>query len=897
MGVTQLWNILEPVKKEGSLCSLRGKRLCVDLSCWICEAHGAKGLKTNVLKPHLRNLFFRIWQLTRCGVKLVFVVDGEPPELKWEAIIKRTQARFGSAGNAVGRGANKYPRKKVGRSNFKRWVNECTTLIHLLGIPYVESAGEAEALCAWLDYHGVVDGCITNDGDAFLYGARTVYKDLCISAKECTLESFCMEEIVSQLGLRRTELVALAVLLGCDYLPQGVPGVGKEMSLKLIQELKGVDLLKRFQEWICPHLCNAELSSIEKSIQKKALKVPGFPNQEVINEFMAPKLSKSKISIPDSYRCPDLKELKEFCLKFMEWPEEYTTEKVLPLVTYWQINPPKYSLAGPDVVRPERIIKSRTQNKVECYEVQWINCGLGESCEPTFTTIETRELVRAAYPDVAQQFEDAEQDRRQKKPARQKKKKPPKPADAVRLVDVCLGDSLDEVCLSMDTLSLSEELSNKAPEDTAEITHKEEKTVSSRFRHMSNEGSSNSVKHSISTKISMDRDDSKKSSMKHPVTSPIQSLPAVDYGKDDVNMASEFLMKEFLKIGSAAADDVKTSPDCHVHPLCKKVNVAGIKKNPAKAKSKVKERFGKEIMSNFQELENLNPNSNDVITVVDSDSEADERHDDLRLKKYQASGKISEVVNYSPSRKHEMAGLSEIGRQRIESNFVDTADYSSSEREVSGKIPTVGNDVLKKHEMAGASGIKEKRKEGRIMASVDFTSEESSEDESWIVDGKDAPANRMRETNSVSSGGNKPPSRKRLSLKIEEKIDEESDHRTPFYWSLATGDEVYSHDLSLVKTPASPPIATQVINEEEKNDKESGHRSPFDWSLATGDNVYTHDFSLVKTPASPPITAQVINEADSPLGDVFVPLSLSERLGKNLKGRESALKTLRSISG
>ena len=28
-----------------------------------------------------------------------------------------------------------------------------------------------------------MDGCITNDGDAFLYGARTVYKDLCISGK------------------------------------------------------------------------------------------------------------------------------------------------------------------------------------------------------------------------------------------------------------------------------------------------------------------------------------------------------------------------------------------------------------------------------------------------------------------------------------------------------------------------------------------------------------------------------------------------------------------------------------------------------------------------------------------------------------------------------------------
>ena len=34
-------------------------------------------------------------------------------------------------------------------------------------------------------YFQIVDGCITNDGDTFLYGAKTVYRDLCISGKVC----------------------------------------------------------------------------------------------------------------------------------------------------------------------------------------------------------------------------------------------------------------------------------------------------------------------------------------------------------------------------------------------------------------------------------------------------------------------------------------------------------------------------------------------------------------------------------------------------------------------------------------------------------------------------------------------------------------------------------------
>lgn len=52
-----------------------------------------------------------------------------------------------------------------------------------LGNPWVCAAGEAEAMCAYLNENGYVDGCVTNDGDAFLYGAETVYKNLTINTK------------------------------------------------------------------------------------------------------------------------------------------------------------------------------------------------------------------------------------------------------------------------------------------------------------------------------------------------------------------------------------------------------------------------------------------------------------------------------------------------------------------------------------------------------------------------------------------------------------------------------------------------------------------------------------------------------------------------------------------
>ena len=119
MGVKQLWNILEPVKETKKSSALSNKTLCVDLSFWICEAHGTKGLSQNVSKPHLRNLFWRLLNLTRKGVKLVFVLDGKPPELKWEAIERRIQARNGDASDT---GSTALAR--VGRSHFATWVKE-----------------------------------------------------------------------------------------------------------------------------------------------------------------------------------------------------------------------------------------------------------------------------------------------------------------------------------------------------------------------------------------------------------------------------------------------------------------------------------------------------------------------------------------------------------------------------------------------------------------------------------------------------------------------------------------------------------------------------------------------------------------------------------------------------
>ena len=59
--------------------------------------------------------------------------------------------------------------------------------------------------------------------------------------------------IVPPAGLARDDLVALALLLGCDYCPRGVPGVGTKIAMQLLRAWKrhgrSNSILDRFRTW------------------------------------------------------------------------------------------------------------------------------------------------------------------------------------------------------------------------------------------------------------------------------------------------------------------------------------------------------------------------------------------------------------------------------------------------------------------------------------------------------------------------------------------------------------------------------------------------------------------------------------------------------------------------
>ena len=72
-----------------------------------------------------RNIFFRVTNLRRLGVKLVFVIEGKAPKLKYDEMNRRTQAR--GVGGGAGRG---------GRSNFDVKLREVVLLLENVITPH-----------------------------------------------------------------------------------------------------------------------------------------------------------------------------------------------------------------------------------------------------------------------------------------------------------------------------------------------------------------------------------------------------------------------------------------------------------------------------------------------------------------------------------------------------------------------------------------------------------------------------------------------------------------------------------------------------------------------------------------------------------------------------------------
>ena len=261
------------VKKEISIANLHGKILAVDgmnlLYQFLTTIRGPDGSaltdKNGKVTSHLIGLFYRTTSLLESGLKLAFVFDGKAPEIKQKTWEKRTQIKTEAAlklKEAEEAGKVEDMRKFASRTAIltKEMRLEAQRLIAAFGCPVIQAPSEGEAQTAYMVKQGKAYASVSQDYDNLIFGCPCLVRNLSLEGKRKKAGKFAYEkvnpelilldEVLAHLNLELEQLIVLAILVGTDYNPGGIKGIGPKNGLKLLKEY-GKDFQAIFEkvEW------------------------------------------------------------------------------------------------------------------------------------------------------------------------------------------------------------------------------------------------------------------------------------------------------------------------------------------------------------------------------------------------------------------------------------------------------------------------------------------------------------------------------------------------------------------------------------------------------------------------------------------------------------------------
>ncbi len=254
-------NISEIIpRREIEISELNGKILCVDAFNTLYQflstirQPDSTPLMDNKKRvtSHLSGIFYRNVNLLSEGMKLVYVFDGEPPELKRKTHVKRKEGRD------LAKERYEQAKKEEDLDRMKRYgsqllrlddkmIEESKELLEAMGIAVVQAPGEGEAEASYLSKtKSEVFAAASQDYDCLLFGAKMLVRNLTLSRRRKTFSGFVdvkpelieLEKVLNNLEINLDQLICLGILVGTDYNPKGVPGIGQKRALQIVKQYR-----------------------------------------------------------------------------------------------------------------------------------------------------------------------------------------------------------------------------------------------------------------------------------------------------------------------------------------------------------------------------------------------------------------------------------------------------------------------------------------------------------------------------------------------------------------------------------------------------------------------------------------------------------------------------------
>jgi flap endonuclease-1 len=217
------------------------------------------------ITSHLSGVFYRNINLLDDGIKLVYVFDGRAPELKAKTHKKRQDVRD------IAKERYETAKEEVDVMGMKRYssqllrlddemIAESKELLIAMGIPIIQAPSEGEAQAAHMTrVNSKVYASVSQDYDSLLFGATRLIRNLTVSRKRKTYSGYVeikpeiieLEKVFNFLEINLEQLICLGILVGTDYNPKGIPGIGQKKALDIVKKFKvPYEIFKSVEEQI-----------------------------------------------------------------------------------------------------------------------------------------------------------------------------------------------------------------------------------------------------------------------------------------------------------------------------------------------------------------------------------------------------------------------------------------------------------------------------------------------------------------------------------------------------------------------------------------------------------------------------------------------------------------------
>lgn len=316
-------------RREVEISELQDKILCVDafnalyqFLSTIRQPDGTPLMDNKRVTSHLSGIFYRNINLLSEGIKLVYVFDGRAPELKAKTYKKRQDARD------TARERYEVAKEEVDVMGMKRYssqllrlddemIAESKELLLAMGIPIVQAPSEGEAQAAHMARTNTkIYASVSQDYDSLLFGASRLIRNLTVSRKRKTYSGYIeikpeiieLEKVFNFLEINLEQLICLGILVGTDYNPKGIPGIGQKKALEIVKRYK------------YPY-------EIFKSVEEQILSLPEedrFNWQEIFALFYKPGVSNKDFEFEQF----DEEKIKEILVKRHDFSEERVQKQV-----------------------------------------------------------------------------------------------------------------------------------------------------------------------------------------------------------------------------------------------------------------------------------------------------------------------------------------------------------------------------------------------------------------------------------------------------------------------------------------------------------------------------------------------------------------------------------------